>query len=87
MKNFTTEQLYEQAKQVLRRMTEDAGISDEQGRWFVLACHECGLPFPTQIEVGMIGQHAETAHGIDTDSEKVVLDLIWIGEGPPPGRS
>jgi hypothetical protein len=78
------EDLYEQAKRVLRRMCEDAGIADEKGRWFILACSECGLPFPTGAEAGMIGEHAEIAHDVDRSATRVKVDLIWIGEGPPP---
>lgn len=83
MADFTTEDLYEQAKRSLRHLVVDAGIAEEGEPAFILACHECGLPFRKDIEVGMAADHART-HGIDPDDGKLALDLIWIGQGPPP---
>lgn len=85
--SYTTEDLYEQAKRSLRHLTLDAGIAKEGEPAFILACHECGLPFRTDIEIGMIGDHARV-HGLDPDEGWLTVDLIWIGEGPPPkGRN
>lgn len=81
--NVTVEECYEQTKRVLRRMCEDAGIADEKGRWFILSCSDCGQPFPTESEMGMVGQHAELAHDWDGETN-LSVDLIWIGEGLPP---
>lgn len=78
---MTHEELYEQVKRSLRRAAEDGGY-DPAGSGFILACHDCGQPFPTDAEVGMVSQHAELAH--EGDGDKAKLDLIWIGEGPPP---
>lgn len=72
------QELYEQTKRVLR------GTLDErltQGEPFLLACHECGLAFPMNAEMGMIEQHVEIAH---PGLEDLQLDLVWIGEGDPP---
>lgn len=80
----TTEELYEQAKRVLRNVVLDYNLIKEGQPAFIIACKRCGMPFSDEAEVGMIGEHAELAHGIDTEKEQVTLDLIWIGEGPPP---
>lgn len=84
MGNFTTEELYEQAKRSLRQMCLTYDIVKPGGPAFILACKQCGLPFRDDIEVGMVGEHASIEHNIDFDKEKVTLDLIWIGDGPPP---
>lgn len=84
MADYTTEDLYEQAKRVLRQMLPDE-VKDARGRPFILACGECGLAFRTDVEVGMVGEHAKVEHGVDADAgASVSLDLIFIGEGPPP---
>jgi hypothetical protein len=80
-----TEQLYEQAKRVLRQMLPPE-VKDAQGRPFILACSACGYAFRNDVEIGMAAEHAKAEHGADPDAEKtsVSLDLIFIGEGPPP---
>lgn len=75
---FTTEELYEQAKRVIR-----GSLPDTTATGFVLACHSCGLAFPEGAEVGMVRQHAELAHDFDGE-ERLKVDLVWVGEGPPP---
>lgn len=82
--NATTEQLYEQAKRVIRNMVLDQGLLNEGDTAFIVACDKCGLPFSKDAEIGMIGEHASISHGINTDNESVGVELIWIGEGPPP---
>lgn len=77
----TTEQLYEQAKRVLRGSLTPEVLGD--GSPFILACSSCGLAFPNGAEMGMVGQHAGIAHEWDGES-RLRLDLVWIGEGPPP---
>lgn len=83
--DFTTEDLYEQTKRVIRQSIILLDFPQE-GTWndnFILACHECGLPMRNDIEIGMYGDHAHT-HGIDPNEGEMTVDLIWIGEGPPP---
>lgn len=80
--NVTDAELYEQAKRVLRGSLGTATLGGDPT--FVLACHECGFAFPVEAELGMVAEHAELAHSIDVDGGEMVLDLVWIGEGPPP---
>lgn len=63
---------YEQAKRVLRASNPEVD--------FVLACHECGSSWPESAEMGMVVTHFQITH----DTDEVELDLVWIGEGPPP---
>jgi hypothetical protein len=81
---FTTDDLYEQAKAVLRQALPQLGIKDEQDRPFILACHECGLPFRLELEVGMLAEHARVEHDVNVEEAQLKLDLIYIGHGPPP---
>lgn len=86
MSDYTTEELYEQVKAVTRKMAEDAGIMNDKP--FLIACHECKLPFPLQSEIGMVAEHATLAHGWQEDGEeRLAVDLVWVGEGPPPEGS
>ena len=83
--DFSTEDLYEQAKRVIRQSIQLLDFPQE-GTWndnFILACHECGLPMRKDIEIGMYSDHTRT-HDIDPNEEKMTVDLIWIGEGLPP---
>jgi len=74
LKNFTTEQLYEQTKLVLRAHHPDMN--------FILACHRCGDCWPENTEMGMVKTHFDISHPDDADN--LMLDLIWIGVGQPP---
>lgn len=76
-------ELYEQAKRVLRQVLPE-NVVDANGRPFLMACHECGLPFRNDVEMGMVAEHARAEHAIDPDTGSLGLDLIWVGEGPPP---
>ena len=78
-----TAALYEQAKRILRRAGEDAGYAVGQPD-FILACRGCGQPFPESTEMGMVEQHMQLAHGYVAGDPPFTLDLVWIGEGPPP---
>ena len=71
----TTEELYEQAKKVLRAANIASG-SD-----FILACNVCGDSWPEKTEMGMVETHFQISH---PEAEKISLDLIWIGIGAPP---
>jgi hypothetical protein len=82
--NYTTEQLYEQAKRSLRQACLTLRIVAEGEPAFILACHECGLPFRKDIELGLVAEHARLEHDTDVDAGKLKLDLIFIGSGPPP---
>lgn len=85
MADFDTTQLYEQAKRVIRQSLDLLDFP-KAGNWndnFILACQECGLPMRNDVEVGMYADHART-HGINPDEGQMKLDLIWIGQGPPP---
>lgn len=81
--NVTTEQLYEQAKQLLRAAVIDYGIAKEGEPPFLMACPDCGLPFRSDIEMGMVNDHAKT-HGKSAEAGTLALQMVWIGEGPPP---
>jgi hypothetical protein len=83
LSSFSTEELYEQAKRVLRQ-TLPAEILNPDDRPFIMACHECGLPFRNDVEMGMVAEHARAEHGIDPETGSLTLDLIFVGEGPPP---
>jgi hypothetical protein len=80
--DYTTEQLYEQVKRSLRQALVQLEIDISQP--FILACSECGLPFRLDIEVGMIAEHGRLEHNLDVDDGDLSLDLIFVGEGPPP---
>lgn len=83
--NYTTEQLYEQTKRVIRQSLDLLDFPKE-GNWndnFILTCQECGLPMRNDVEIGMYADHARL-HDIDVEGGEMKLDLIWIGEGPPP---
>lgn len=85
MANFTTEELYEQAKRIIKQALDLLGFPKE-GNWndnFILACHECGLPMRNDLELGIYADHART-HGINPEEGEMKLDLVWIGEGSPP---
>lgn len=75
------EALYEQTKRVLRGTLDERLTGDTP---FVMACHDCGLAFPLDVEIGMAAQHAETAHGWQDGESPLPLDLVYIGEGEPP---
>lgn len=81
------QELYEQSKKVIRQMCIDAGIAEEGGPAFILACHECGYPYRKDLEVGMAMEHAKLVHNLDEDTDKLKLDLIFIGKGDPPKGS
>jgi hypothetical protein len=82
--DFTTEDLYEQAKRVLRQMLPPE-VRDAKGTPFIIACHFCGLAFRIDVEIGMVAEHARVEHGVaGTPDDQLPLDLIFIGEGPPP---
>lgn len=63
---------YEAVKKVLRFYHPDTD--------FILACHDCGQSYPDNAEMGMIQTHFQISH----DTDKVSLDLVFIGEGKPP---
>lgn len=69
----TNRELYEQAKRLLR--------AAHPGETFLLACHLCGDTWPDATEMGMIETHFQISHA---GAAEVQLDLVWIGEGPPP---
>lgn len=78
--SLTNRELYEQAKRVIR------GNHPEWGN-FVLACGRCGTSWPDNAEMGMVGTHFEISHGEVVKAGgtlDIQLDLVWIGEGPPP---
>lgn len=75
--SVSTQELYEQAKRVIRGSLP---LLDWSGpAKFVLACRYCGQPFPDDIAMGVVTAHIDL-HG-DVEHH---LDLVWIGEGPPP---
>jgi hypothetical protein len=65
-------------KRVLKNLCEENGIS--HGDDFIMACHNCGQPFPEKAEMGMVEAHFEISH----PGFRPSLDLIFIGEGEPP---
>lgn len=60
----------------------------DDGNW-TLACGECALHFPADIEVGVVGQHWQGHHPEWTEDHQepsIQLFLVWVGLGtPPPG--
>lgn len=77
----TDAELYEQVKRVLR-----AGDPELTKDGFVLACHDCGFAAPREAELGMLIQHMQLVHDrpMDDAESALELDLVWVGEGPPP---
>lgn len=75
--NASTEELYEQAKRVIRGDHPDYGS-------FILACTHCGASWPEDAEVGMVSTHFEISHDWVEGESPILLDLVFIGEGPPP---
>jgi hypothetical protein len=53
-----------------------------------LACIECGLYFPKDIEIGVAADHWKTLHYPDWTYERqepeLQLNLVWVGLGTPP---
>ncbi len=69
----TARELYEQVKRIVRADHPDWGT-------FALVCSKCGTSWPQSAEMGMVQTHMQITH----DTDDVVLDLVWIGEGRPP---
>jgi len=78
--NYTIEQLYEQVKAGYRELVLQHGLLDEGDLAFLLQCHDCGLPFRNDVEIGLVVEHQKMEHG----REKPMLDLVYIGKGMPP---
>lgn len=50
-----------------------------------LACVECDLYFPKDIQVRVVGDHWTTLHHPEqVDHPKPHLNLVWVGLGEPP---
>lgn len=65
------------------RATSDGG----DGENWRLACVDCGLYFPKDIEMHVVVAHIETQHGLvlNAAGDPVVhLDFVWVGLGAPP---
>lgn len=60
--------------------------SDEEN--WKLACGECELQFPKDIEVQVVADHWKTMHhpewSEDHQEPGIVLHLVWVGLGIPP---
>lgn len=52
-----------------------------------LACNECELHFPKDIEVGVVGSHWQghfPEWSEDHQDPPIQLQLVWVGLGTPP---
>lgn len=63
--------------------TYDPG-HDENWR---LACSECDLHFPAEIDMGVIGDHWAghfPSWSFESQEPQMQLNLVWVGLGTPP---
>lgn len=61
-------------------------VSDE-ANWKI-ACGECELQFPKDIELHVVADHWKNLHHPDWSMEhqepQLVVNLVWVGLGTPP---
>lgn len=83
MKDATRKKLkehqYEALKKIVRNLLDGMGVRYDG---WLLCCRACGQVWPDFAEMGMVQTHFQISH----DTAIVLLDLVWVGEGPPPER-
>lgn len=61
---------------------EGATSNPGDGENWRLACKQCRLYFPDDIQMHVVRAHFDELHG--GEDSKLELNLVWVGLGTPP---